>query len=157
MQRANLFTAYLTGCGCADARRWFFLDLIATIPFDLIVIGCGHACFVDDRVRWVLKWLRVARLCRLLRLGRILSRLEVRSGIKQTTSMAMHFIIGGLFCAHLSACCWYAIGRNDGTWVQAKNPQGTWSLVDAYVAALYWSFTTMSTIGYGDIGVPPSS
>ena len=150
LDRRQIILSYL--------RTWFAPDLIGAIPFDLVAICCGEACVVDPYRRWVLKWLRVLRLCRVLRIIPIIARLQVRSGLKQTTRMGLFFSLGGLFMAHISACCWYAIGINAGTWVEVEDPQHLWSLTDAYVAALYWSFTTMSTIGYGvsEVELDPS-
>lgn len=69
--------------------------------------------------------------------------------------------------AHWYACLWYLIAQWDGfendSWV---SQDGTPSITPAeaqrmglrqsfvaeqYVASLYWSVTTMATIGYGDI------
>jgi CRP-like cAMP-binding protein len=132
-------------------RSWFLVDLFAATPFDLIALSCGTVCAADPTLHWGLKWLRVLRMLRMLSLSRILSRLHVLSGLKHTSSMAMYFCTVGLFVAHVAACSWYALGTHGGTWVLAKDPNGTWTDLDAYVAALYWACTTMSTIGYGDI------
>jgi hypothetical protein len=137
-------------------RSWFAADVLAATPFDLIALSCGASCSEDEGLHWAFKWLRVLRMLRLLRLSRILSRLRVLSGLKQTTSMTMYFCGVGLFVAHVAACIWYTLGVNGGTWVAAKDPHSTWTHGDAYVAALYWACTTMSTIGYGDI-VPVST
>lgn len=138
-------------------RTWFGPDLLATTPFDLLALWSGAD--EDDSLRWTFKWLRSLRITRLLRLTRILSRLEVRSGMRQTQSMACKFSVAGLFVAHLSACSWYTVGTNNGTWVDKvardqailTNSTAPFTAADGYLAALYWSITTMSTMGYGDI------
>jgi hyperpolarization activated cyclic nucleotide-gated potassium channel 2 len=59
------------------------------------------------------------------------------------------------FVAHWTACWWYFIGNQDMvnhpvTWVVYTKVCDK-TTFDKYVAALYWAFTTMTTVGYGDI------
>ena len=135
-------------------RTWFVPEALASFPFDLVFLagaGFDHRAH-SAATRSALKWLRILRLLRLLRLSGILSQLQIRSGLKYTQNMAIHFGLHGIFLAHCAACLWYAIGNSrDGSWVGKKDPGGEWALTDAYVAALYFAITTMSTIGYGDI------
>jgi hyperpolarization activated cyclic nucleotide-gated potassium channel 1 len=64
------------------------------------------------------------------------------------------FLIGVLVMTHFVACLWYFSARfNDfdyDTWVYRNN------YLDKekgylYLVALYWSLTTLTTVGYGDI------
>jgi len=77
-----------------------------------------HPETTDETTRWVFKWLRMLRMARMLRLSRLSSRLQVSIGLRQTHSMALRFVIARLFVAHRSACFWYVIGNNIGTWVR---------------------------------------
>lgn len=72
--------------------------------------------------------------------------------------LRMLFIL--LVIAHWSACLFYFIGT-----IRAKGESATWitrygfqdsTPIEMYVNAMYFSITTMTTIGYGDI-VPVSS
>jgi voltage-gated potassium channel Kch len=56
--------------------------------------------------------------------------------------------------AHIVACMWYFTAKLDNfgpdTWVVRGNYENEDDVVK-YMAALYWAFTTLTTVGYGDI------
>jgi hyperpolarization activated cyclic nucleotide-gated potassium channel 1 len=60
-----------------------------------------------------------------------------------------------LICLHLASCFWYFSAKLDGfgpeTWVVRYGYMDD-SDGDKYMAAFYWALTTLSTVGYGDIG-----
>lgn len=64
----------------------------------------------------------------------------------------MKLIVFVLIIAHFFACIFYAITKEDPvhSWVGVNNLLNA-PLGDLYVNSLYFSVTTMSTIGYGDI------
>ena len=57
-------------------------------------------------------------------------------------------------CAHIVACLWFFLAKLEGfgpdTWI-ARSGYLDENDGRLYIAAIYWSFTTMSTVGYGDI------
>jgi hypothetical protein len=60
-----------------------------------------------------------------------------------------------LFIAHWIACIFYAIGvqqldSEPICWLTMANIQDA-PTFDKYIISLYWAFTTMTTVGYGDV------
>ena len=162
-------------------RSWFVPDLLATIPAELIVrtaMGAAGVARLSAGERFLLRCLRLLRVLRLMRLRRILKRLEVKSGLQTSTKTAIKFCAIVFLCSHWYCCAWYLLGNTILTAGAEASENitafyldddadvpNTWLLhhdlyranaVDQYVAALYWSLSTMSTIAYGDI-TPKSS
>ncbi|KAF4706443.1 hypothetical protein FOZ62_007249, partial [Perkinsus olseni] len=59
-----------------------------------------------------------------------------------------------LFIAHWIACVWYIVAvsesPHENTWLDAFGYRDK-PILEIYIAALYWSFATMTTVGYGEI------
>ncbi|XP_069790614.1 voltage-gated delayed rectifier potassium channel KCNH8 isoform X2 [Narcine bancroftii] len=83
------------------ATTWFFVDLIAALPFDLL-----YAFNVN--VYFGVHLLKTVRLLRLLRLLQKLDRYSQYSAVVLTLLMSMFALI-----AHWMACIWYFIGQKE--------------------------------------------
>ncbi|MBI3394424.1 MAG: ion transporter, partial [Spirochaetia bacterium] len=158
----NFFTAEYTEGGLAiieDRRKitrdylkgWFIVDFMAAIPFDLFMAG-SMAMFTDAA--------RVMRLLRLLRLARLAQFLQkiAKSQVINISLLRMVFLVFWvLMIAHFNACAWIALGG--GNIASLEKGMGNITAEDMalipggrlYLRALYWSITTIATIGYGDI------
>ncbi|CAE7221994.1 Kcnh5 [Symbiodinium natans] len=139
----------------AYSRRWLFLDVLAGIPWEL----------VNSMVPWNIRSAQLFKMLRLVRVMRLIRFLRVdifNESVKMyiETRPTLTFASGILrllfiLCAvtHWAACAWFCIGsrKNIGqTWV-TKHLPSEFSVSEGYVYSLYFTLTTMTTVGYGDI------
>ncbi|XP_053121378.1 potassium voltage-gated channel subfamily H member 8 [Hemicordylus capensis] len=138
---------------------WFIIDLVAALPFDLL-----YAFNVN--VVSIVHLLKTVRLLRLLRLLQKLDRYSQHSTIVLTLLMSMFALL-----AHWMACIWYVIGRKEMekkpfTWdigwlhelgkrlespYHGNNTLGGPSLRSAYIAALYFTLSSLTSVGFGNV------
>uniref|UniRef100_A0A8C2Y6Z2 Voltage-gated delayed rectifier potassium channel KCNH4 n=1 Tax=Coturnix japonica TaxID=93934 RepID=A0A8C2Y6Z2_COTJA len=138
---------------------WFFVDLIAALPFDLLYI-------FNVTVTSLVHLLKTVRLLRLLRLLQKLDRYSQYSAMVLTLLMSVFALL-----AHWMACIWYIIGRkemesNDPlTWdigwlhelgkrLEApyiNNSAGGPSIRSAYIASLYFTLSSLTSVGFGNV------
>ncbi|KAL7449679.1 hypothetical protein ACHAWC_001720, partial [Mediolabrus comicus] len=148
-------------------RGFFFIDLIATVPFGYILTSSSFAVSNKlgklGRLPKLVKFVRAARLLKLLRVYRLhdfIVKLEVQLNIHQGYSRMLKIVILILLVTHMVGCFWYLIGiTGKGAEDDDLNSQG-WVYryyLDSsprwrqYIASMYWSFSTLTTVGYGDI------
>ncbi|XP_069068171.1 potassium voltage-gated channel subfamily H member 8 [Pleurodeles waltl] len=145
---------------------WFVIDLIAALPFDLLYA-------FNVTVVSLVHLLKTIRLLRLLRLLQKLDRYSQHSTIVLTLLMSMFALL-----AHWMACIWYVLGKmemagnNPLTWdigwlhelgkrlespFQANNTMGGPSLRSAYIASLYFTLSSLTSVGFGNVSANTDS
>ncbi|XP_069504986.1 voltage-gated delayed rectifier potassium channel KCNH8 isoform X2 [Ambystoma mexicanum] len=145
---------------------WFVIDLIAALPFDLLYA-------FNVTVVSLVHLLKTIRLLRLLRLLQKLDRYSQHSTIVLTLLMSMFALL-----AHWMACIWYVIGKmemeenNPLTWdigwlhelgkrlespYHANNTLGGPSLRSAYIASLYFTLSSLTSVGFGNVSANTDS
>ncbi len=87
------------------ARGAFLMDLISTIPFDLIasLADSGGSAETDSALR-ALRALRLLKLLRLMRLGRVFHRLQEAVHCASGYLTLVKFLMGTLLITHWLAC-----------------------------------------------------
>uniref|UniRef100_A0A1I8INT5 Cyclic nucleotide-binding domain-containing protein n=1 Tax=Macrostomum lignano TaxID=282301 RepID=A0A1I8INT5_9PLAT len=84
-------------------KGWFLIDVVAAIPFDLLLWGSGST---SDETTTLIGLFKTARLLRLVRVARKLDRYSEYGAAVLLLLMASFALI-----AHWLACIWYAIGN----------------------------------------------
>jgi CRP-like cAMP-binding protein len=137
-------------------RGWFVLDFISTFPLELAVVGPSPDTDSNASSLRLLRLLRLFRLLKLLRVvraSRIIQRWETVIDLRYSLLSLAGFILGILLLAHWGACLWGMIPQleaSEDNWMVAYGVDEATSS-SKYLAALYWSFMTVTTIGYGDV------
>ncbi|MDC7221010.1 MAG: ion transporter [Spirochaetales bacterium] len=118
-------------------RTWFPWDLIATLP--LALLFSGFSGLILSRL---FRLFRLTRLFKLFSSNKTLRRLnEMNNAINPSVIRMIIMVFWILVAAHLVSCGWIALGG-----IAPDQTKG-----DTYLQAFYWTITTLTTIGYGDI------
>lgn len=162
----NFFTAYeKIGVLVTDrkairrhyARTWFIPDVLATFPWDALGLSLQ-----DDRskpnILKLPRYIRLVRLLKLIRLTRILrlkhgfTKLEIKLRLKYGYIRLAGLILSVMLTAHWFACLFFYFGSIGGLKMNWVTQDGIpTDLYGRYIAALYFSVYTITTIGYGDV------
>ncbi|XP_066321591.1 potassium channel KAT1-like [Miscanthus floridulus] len=130
---------------------WFIFDVCSTAPFQPISLLFKHKG--NDLA---FKILNMLRLWRLHRVSSLFARLEKDIRFNYFWTRCSKLISVTLFAVHCAGCFNYMIADRypdpERTWIGAVMPTfRSESLWTRYVTALYWSITTLTTTGYGDL------
>ncbi|RLV89479.1 hypothetical protein DV515_00014864 [Chloebia gouldiae] len=140
-------------------KGWFLIDMVAAIPFDLLIFRSG-----SDETTTLIGLLKTARLLRLVRVARKLDRYSEYGAAVLFLLMCTFALI-----AHWLACIWYAIGNVERPYMEHKigwldnlgdqigkryndsDLSSGPSIKDKYVTALYFTFSSLTSVGFGNV------
>ena len=110
------------------------IDLLAILPFYLMVFGLGY---VDGRVLRVLRVLRIFRIIKLFRYNQAVDRLQ--RAVEIVKEEIIMFAVLSVILIYLAAAgIWY--------FENSVQPDKFGSVLDG----LWWAVVTLTTVGYGD-------
>jgi hypothetical protein len=152
---------------------WFAVDILSLVPINLITDGFN--CSTTTKLNKLAKVIRIPRLYKLFKLTRLFRMLKIMRGSKigkitkfildkfkvdRNIERFIIFIFLFLILNHLSACFWFLIAKFDDfspeTWVSRLGYNDE-SLYDLYLLSFYFTLTTVTTVGYGDINAGTSA
>ncbi len=116
-------------------KRWFLIDLISAIPIFSIskIVSFGQFSKIAGILRF-------NRLLKLMKVSRTLQKISGQK-INPAIFRLVLLVFWVLMAAHVIGSAWI---------LMTGNPDGLSSFA-LYVRGFYWTTTTLTTIGYGDI------
>ncbi|XP_068629563.1 potassium voltage-gated channel subfamily H member 8-like isoform X4 [Battus philenor] len=140
-------------------RSWFVVDLLAALPFDLL-----YASDVYSGTESTHGNVHLVKLTRLLRLARLLQKMDRYS--QYSALILTLLMLSFTLVAHWLACIWFIIAekeiehhRNESWdlgWInnlaeRLKVPIMNISHSESYVTALYFTCSSLTSVGFGNV------
>lgn len=148
-------------------KSWLVLDMLGCLPISYISFpGTDSESSSGDNYNRLIRLLRVPRMYRLLRVFRLMkltrtfkanslvrkliNTLKMNNGIVRLLRFAVTIMI----LVHVTGCFWFFLAKLDDfgpdTWV-TRYSYNNKPNIELYILAIYYVFTTLTTVGYGDI------
>ncbi|VDN08243.1 unnamed protein product [Thelazia callipaeda] len=154
---------------CNYFKSWFLIDLLSCLPYDIFYMFKHD----DERVGSLLSALKVVRL---LRLGRVARKLD--NYLEYGAATLLLLLCAYVLVAHWLACVWFSIGEYEVKirFLTPTMPEGWLTKLSkelnlpfnytfknrirlvggpqrssAYISALYFTMSCLSTVGFGNI------
>ncbi|EQC37778.1 hypothetical protein, variant [Saprolegnia diclina VS20] len=153
-------------------RGWFGFDLCTTLPWDTIfnqLDATQSRATQYPRILRVFRLTRIAKVLRVLRIQSLIDFCEDQFNINRNYIVVSKLLLSIVLVAHFTACGFYALGTmvNDqyAAGLHSGDPTSSWiayatftkkiwklsyTKPEMYTSTLYFAFTMMATVGFGD-------
>lgn len=125
------------------------INLIASLPIDFIV-----RIFISPVPGYVIGIIRFPRLLRGFQCLGIFRRWENNVNVNPVVIRMINLVVTIFLIDHWVACLWFFIGEvaqiSGESWLTNASLESARTSTQ-YLNSLYWSITTLTTVGYGDI------
>ena len=122
-------------------KTWFIIDFLSVFPFEYVYLLFYSENGVDPETLKQFRMIRVLRLLRLSQLFRFTYTFIKHDVIDPGFLRLFSFGIIAVLVSHFVSCIWISL---EG--INTNNDPMT-----QYIDAIYWTVTTLTTVGYGDI------
>ena len=143
-------------------KGWMLIDFVSFCPFDLIIQSNSKSANYNNMIRL----LRIPRMYRILKISKIIKYFKSKQqsntdkgifqhiNLKESTLKFLGFFLTVITCAHLMTCLFYFAAKYNNfssmTWIIRYNYLDK-TPGEQYIASMYFTYTTLTTVGYGDI------
>lgn len=156
-------------------KSWFLLDVLACIPTGSITGLVNYYMLKSDSKNKILslnqtarfgKFYRVIKITQLFKILKIANKDKIKyiqsinifedMNISSALRRLFKFFVGFLIVSHVVSCIWIFFGSLENpNWIYVNNYVDN-SNLDLYLYSIYFIWSTIFTIGYGDI-IPVNS
>ena len=142
-------------------ETWFIIDFITAIPFQTLFTLFNKKCkdkdyflhpFNNKEFYYLFILLRLLKIFKIISKNQFLQKmLRVLAKLKYLNGRVLINIFTFFFSLHIVVCIFIFIGKNDyPNWIVNFNHSNK-SFKELYLIAIYYTITTLTTVGYGDI------